>query len=59
MDIVKRMDVLNAIACLKAMCASETCVNCPAYMGGSCKIKNTNPEDYDLNIGDDVWRAFK
>lgn len=60
MEYRKKEDVLNALACLKAMCVSyETCVNCPAYMG-ICKIKYTDPEDYDLNTSDDdVWRAFK
>ena len=59
MEYRKKEDVLNALACLKAMCASyETCTNCPAY-DGSCKIKYTEPEDYDLNTDDAVWRAFK
>lgn len=59
MEYRKKEDVLNALACLKAMCSSyETCANCPAYMG-ICKIKYTDPEDYDLNTCDDVWRAFK
>ena len=59
MYIVKRTDVLNALACLKAMCASyDTCSKCPAY-DGICRIKYQDPEDYDLNTGDDVWRAFK
>ena len=59
MEYFKRQDVLNALACLKAMCASyDTCADCPAYLG-ICKIKYTDPEDYDLNTVDDVWRAFK
>ena len=58
--VIKRTDVLNALACLKAMCATyDTCGNCPAY-DGICKIKYTDPEDYELNTdGDTIWRAFK
>lgn len=61
MDNIKKMDILNALACLKAMCASyDTCVNCPAYIKSRCEIKYADPEDYDLNITDDyVWRAFE
>lgn len=56
---VTRGDILKALACLKAMCAdNKTCVDCPAYMG-ICKIKYTDPEDYDLNDENGVWRAFK
>lgn len=59
MDYNKKMDILNALACLKAMCASyETCGNCPAYRG-ECGIKYIAPEDYELNTVNDVWRAFK
>lgn len=59
MDNRKKLDILEALACLKAMCASyETCVNCPAYKG-VCGIKYIDPQDYDLNVTDDVWRAFK
>ncbi len=60
MEYFKRQDVLNALACLKAMCASyETCDKCPLYINGQCHIKYIEPEDYDLNTCDDVWRAFK
>ena len=60
MTIQNRLAVLEALACLKAMCASyDTCVNCPAY-NGICKIKYTDPEDYELNTNmDAIWRAFK
>ena len=59
MEFRKKEDVLNALACLKAMCASyDTCSNCPAY-NGVCKIKYTDPEDYELNTTDEVWRAFR
>lgn len=58
-EIQKREDVLNALACLKAMCASyDTCLYCPAYIG-MCNIKYTDPENYDLNTEGNVWRAFK
>ena len=60
MEYRQRKDVLEALACLKAMCSSyEACSNCPAY-DGMCKIKYTDPEDYVLNTEDEnIWRAFK
>lgn len=60
MDITKRNDILNALACLKAMCASyETCVRCPAF-NGVCRIRYVDPCDYELNSSDHpIWRAFK
>ena len=59
MEYRQRKDVLEALACLKAMCSSyDTCSNCPAYVG-ICKIKYTDPEDYVLNTAEEsVWRAF-
>ena len=60
MDVIKKMDVLNALACLKAMCASyDICSKCPAY-NRVCMITYTDPCDYELNVVEEpVWRAFK
>lgn len=60
MNMRKRIDILNALACLKAMCASyETCGQCPAYRG-VCQIKYIDPCDYELNsTSDSVWRCFQ
>lgn len=60
MNMIKRTDILNALACIKDMCSSyETCGECPAYRG-ECKIKYTDPCDYELNTdSDSVWRCFQ
>ncbi len=60
MTIFERTEIINALTNLKNMCKSyELCTECPAY-DGICKIKYTDPSDYDLNTAVDViWRAFK
>ncbi len=60
MTIIERVEIRNALKCLKEMCASyKTCANCPAYVG-HCQIKYTDPCDYELNtVDDNIWRAFK
>jgi len=63
MNPEKKIDILNALACLKAMCASyKTCAVCPAYNESQCicSIKYSDPCDYELNTADNsIWRAFK
>ena len=59
MEMQQRLDILEALSRLKVMCASyDTCSNCPAYKD-TCRIKDTDPKDYNLNLATDIWRAFK
>ena len=54
-----REEIVFALGVLRDMCiAHDTCADCPAY-SGICKIKYTDPEDYNLNTDTDVWRAFE
>ena len=58
--IFERTELLNALTNLKNMCKLyKTCSECPVY-DGVCKIKYTDPCDYELNTPEDpIWRAFK
>ena len=59
MDI-NRAEIINALIIIRDICKGYgSCADCPFWDGnGSCNI-GTYPENWDINIDFELWRAFK
>ena len=53
-------EIINALTVIKETCKEHGCQECPMmYNGnGGCNVRIYDPEDWDLNIPVEVWRAF-
>ena len=56
-------EIIHALEVIKETCREhEKCADCPFYNKSilpSCEIQYDNPEDWQINKDQDVWRAFR
>lgn len=52
-------EILDALMVIKNVCQHyDRCINCPFFSIDMCNIKNTDPENWNLD-SNYTWRAFK
>lgn len=55
-------EILNALKVIKEVCEGyDPCPNCPLYAteANCCGIQYRYAEDWELNDGTRMWRAFR
>lgn len=56
---ITKENIMHALAVLKDMCSLyTTCSNCPVFVGDCCRIKYSDPANYNLKLNEGIWRAF-
>jgi len=59
-----RGEIIDALEVIRDVCKEHQCDTCPLRYAngmseGGCELENVAPEEWELNIVDDTWRAFK